>query len=92
MLDGPVMLQTNLTVVERVHLQSSKFAMGVTTRLLRGIKTYYNNSIPDTGFSFEAGGQMYRLVVSHSTSSTLIPIFWSFTFTVHFSIVNSSPA
>ena len=28
---------------------------------------------------------MYRPVVSHSTSGTLIPIFGSFTFTVHFS-------
>ena len=27
---------------------------------------------------------MYRPVVSHSTSGTTIPIFESFTFTVHF--------
>ena len=27
---------------------------------------------------------MYRLVVSHSMSGTLIPIFGSFTFTAHF--------
>ena len=37
-----------------------------------------------TGFWFEAKGRTYRPVVSHSTSSTLIPIRGSFTFTVHF--------
>ena len=37
-----------------------------------------------SGFSFEAGGRTHRPIVSHSTSGTLIPIFGSFTFTVHF--------
>ena len=30
------MFQTKLTVVERVHLQSSKFAMGVTNKATEG--------------------------------------------------------
>ena len=34
--------------------------------------------------SFEAGGRTYRPVVSHFTSGTLIAIFESSTFTVHF--------
>lgn len=36
MLDGPVMLQTKLAVVERIHLQSGKFAMGVTNKATEG--------------------------------------------------------
>ena len=32
----------------------------------------------ERGFSFDAGGRTFRLVVSHSMSGTLMPVFESF--------------
>ena len=34
--------------------------------------------IPETGFSFQAGDRTFRPIISHSMSSTLMPIFEAF--------------